>query len=74
MLKIKYSNEFSLSDVTLPQERFKYARDPNIYTLLEYNVDRLLAPCRKKVVLKPKNSSYKIGKASIKTDDTKHDQ
>jgi len=39
-----YLNEFPLSDVELLDGPFKQARDLNIKTLLEYNVDRLLAP------------------------------
>jgi DUF1680 family protein len=54
-----YHNEFSLSDVTLLDGPFKQARDLNIKTLLEYNVDRLLAPYRKEAGLTPKDSSYK---------------
>src|SRR5690242_1154499 len=54
-----YHNEFPLSDVTLLDGPFKKARDLNIKTLLEYNVDRLLAPYRKEAGLTPKDSSYK---------------
>lgn len=54
-----YHNEFPLSDITLLDGPFKHARDLNIQTLLEYNVDRLLAPYRKEAGLTPKDSSYK---------------
>jgi DUF1680 family protein len=54
-----YHNEFPLSDVTLLDGPFKKARDLNIKTLLEYNVERLLAPYRKEAGLTPKDSSYK---------------
>jgi uncharacterized protein len=53
-----YANEFPLSDVRLSGGPFKHARDLNIKTLLEYNVDRLLAPYRKEAGLTPKDSSY----------------
>ena len=54
-----YHNEFPISDVTLLDGSFKHARDLNIHTLLEYNVDRLLAPYLKGAGLTPKDSSYK---------------
>ncbi len=54
-----YHNEFPLSDVTLLAGPFKTARDLNVKTLLEYKVDRLLAPYRKEAGLTPKDSSYK---------------
>ncbi|MEP6684680.1 MAG: glycoside hydrolase family 127 protein [Parafilimonas sp.] len=54
-----YSNEFSLGEVKLLDSPFKQARDLNIKTLLQYNVDRLLAPYRKEAGLTPKDSSYK---------------
>ena len=46
-----YSNEFSLSDVTLLDGPFKHARDVNIKVLLEYDVDRLLQPFLKEAGL-----------------------
>lgn len=54
-----YANTFSLADVTLLNGPFKHARDLNIKTLLQYNVDRLLAPYRKEAGLTPKDSSYR---------------
>jgi len=54
-----YNNEFSLSEVALLNGPFKQARDLNIKTLLQYNVDRLLASYRKEAGLQPKDSSYK---------------
>jgi DUF1680 family protein len=53
-----YFNEFSLSEITLLNSPFKHARDLNIKTLLQYNVDRLLSPYRKEAGLQPKDSSY----------------
>ncbi|MBB3188115.1 glycoside hydrolase family 127 protein [Microbacter margulisiae] len=53
-----YPNEFPLKDVKLLDGPFKHARDLNIQTLLQYNVDRLLAPYRKAAGLKPKAPSY----------------
>ncbi|HEY8659784.1 MAG TPA: glycoside hydrolase family 127 protein [Hanamia sp.] len=53
-----YHNEFPLGDVKLSDSPFKHARDLNIHTLLEYKVDRLLAPYRKEAGLTPKDSSY----------------
>jgi uncharacterized protein len=53
-----YSNTFSLSDVTLLEGPFKHARDLNIETLLQYDVDRLLAPYRKEAGLPLKGLSY----------------
>lgn len=54
-----YPNEFPLSDVQLTASPFKHARDLNIQTLLQYNVDRLLAGYRKEAGLQPKDSIYK---------------
>lgn len=54
-----YPNEFRLIEVTLSDGPFKQARDLNIKTLLQYNIDRLLAPYRKEAGLQPKDSSYK---------------
>ncbi len=53
-----YQNTFPLGDVTLSDGPFKHARDLNIQTLLQYNVDRLLAPYRKESGLAPRDSSY----------------
>ena len=53
-----YPNEFALNDVRLLDGPFKHARDLNIKTLLQYKVDRLLAPYRKEAGLTPKDSSY----------------
>ena len=41
-----YPNEFPSKDVILLDGPFKHARDLNIQTLLQYNVDRLIAPFR----------------------------
>ena len=53
-----YTNEFPLGDVKLLDGPFKHAQDLNIQTLLEYNVDRLLAPYRKEAGLPAKATSY----------------
>ena len=53
-----YPNEFPLKDVTLLDGPFKHARDLNIQTLLQYDVDRLLAPFRKEAGLPEKASFY----------------
>ncbi len=54
-----YFNEFPLQDVKLLDGPFKHARDLNIEVLLEYDVDRLLAPYRKEAGLPAKAESYK---------------
>ncbi|MGQ1891656.1 beta-L-arabinofuranosidase domain-containing protein [Thermophagus sp. OGC60D27] len=53
-----YKNVFPISDVTLLNGPFKYARDLNIEVLLKYDVDRLLAPYRKVAGLPQKAESY----------------
>ena len=53
-----YPNEFPLSDVKLLDGPFKHARDINIHTLLQYDVDRLLAAYRKEAGLPAKASGY----------------
>lgn len=53
-----YPNTFPLSDVTLLSGPFQHARDLNIKTLLQYDVDRLLNPYRKEAGLPEKASSY----------------
>ncbi|MBN9385808.1 MAG: glycoside hydrolase family 127 protein [Chitinophagaceae bacterium] len=53
-----YLNEFPLRDVALLDGPFKRARDLNIKTLLQYDMDRLLAPYRKEAGLTPKGASY----------------
>lgn len=52
-----YSNEFPIGDITLLDGPFKHARDLNIEVLLEYDVDRLLAPFRHEAGL-PKKAEY----------------
>ncbi len=54
-----YPNEFQLQDVKLLDGPFKHARDLNIEILLDYNVDRMLAPYRKEAGLTPRGESYK---------------
>lgn len=53
-----YHNTFPLSDVTLLDGMFKHARDLNIEVLLQYSVDRLLAPYRKEAGLPEKAPGY----------------
>jgi DUF1680 family protein len=53
-----YQNTFPLREVTLLEGPFKHARDLNIQTLLQYDVDRLLAPYRKEAGLTSKASGY----------------
>ncbi len=53
-----YSNQFPLSDVKLLNGRFKEAQDLNLEVLLQYDVDRLLAPYRKEAGLPPKAEAY----------------
>lgn len=53
-----YTNEFPLGDVTLLDGPFKHAAELNIQTLLQYDVDRLLAPYRKEAGLPAKAVSY----------------
>lgn len=53
-----YKNEFPLSDVKLLDSQFKHARDLNIQVLLQYDVDRFLAPYRKEAGLPAKAKSY----------------
>ena len=53
-----YSNSFSLAEVSLLEGPFKHARDLNIQTLLQYDVDRLLNPYRKEAGLPEKALSY----------------
>lgn len=52
------ANEFALSDVQLLDGPLKDARDLNIKVLLDYDVDRLLAPFRKEAGLEPKAESF----------------
>lgn len=53
-----YPNEFPLADVKLLDGPFKHAQDLNIQVLLEYNVERLLAPYRKEAGLPEKAKLY----------------
>jgi DUF1680 family protein len=53
-----YSNTFHASEVVLLDGPFKHARDLNIQHLLQYDVDRLLAPYRKEAGLEPRAESY----------------
>ncbi|MFY0685792.1 MAG: glycoside hydrolase family 127 protein [Cyclobacteriaceae bacterium] len=53
-----YANEFDLSEIQLLDGPFKQARDLNIKVLLQYDVDRLLAPYLKEAGLPPKADSY----------------
>ncbi len=53
-----YSNEFPLGDVKLLDSPFKKAMDLNVNTLLEYDIDRLLAPYLKEAGLTPKGEDF----------------
>jgi DUF1680 family protein len=53
-----YSNTFSLTNVKLLDGPFKHARDLNVTTLLQYDVDRFLAPYLKEAGLTPKAQNY----------------
>jgi len=53
-----YKNEFPLSDVKLLDGPFKHARDLNLEVLLQYDVDRLLAPYRKEAGLTERKETY----------------
>lgn len=53
-----YKDQFPLSDVTLLEGPFRHARDLNIQVLLQYDVDRLLAPYRKVAGLPEKSPGY----------------
>lgn len=57
-----YPNEFSLSDVQLLDGPFKHACDLNVDVLLQYDVDRLLAPFRKRPACSPRASFFQTGK------------
>lgn len=53
-----YNNSFPLGDVVLKDQIFKHARDLNIQTLIQYDVDRLLAGFRKIAGLPEKAKIY----------------
>jgi DUF1680 family protein len=53
-----YENTFPLSEVLLLDGPFKKAQDLNTKTLLQYDVDRLLAPFRKEAGLPENAKSY----------------
>ncbi len=53
-----YGNAFNLSDVQLLPGVLKHAQEVNTHTLLQYDVDRLLAPYRKEAGLPAKAESY----------------
>ena len=53
-----YHNTFSLSDVKLLDGPFKQACDLNVEVLLQYDLDRLLAPFLKEAGLTPKGESF----------------
>ena len=44
-----YGNAFPLSDVKLLEGPFQHAQELNIHVLLEYDLDRLIAPFRKEI-------------------------
>lgn len=53
-----YPKLFNAADVTLLDGPFKHARDLNIEVLLQYDVDRMLAPILHETGLKPKGEYY----------------
>src|SRR5690554_1819688 len=53
-----YSNAFELNDVRLLDSPFKHATDLNTEILLQYDVDRLLAPFLKQAGLPAKAESF----------------
>src|SRR6187402_34555 len=53
-----YPGIFPLGDVQLSEGPLQHARDLNIKVLLEYDVDRLLAPYRKEAGLTPKGKDF----------------
>lgn len=53
-----YPNTFPLGDVVLLDGPFKHARDLNVKVILQYDVNRLLAPYRKEAGLSEKAKSY----------------
>lgn len=53
-----YGHAFSLSDVELLDGPFKHAQDLNVKVLLEYDVDRLLAPFLLQAGLEPKGELF----------------
>ena len=53
-----YHDTFPSKDVVLTDGPFKHARDLNIRTLLQYDVDRLLAPYRKEAGLPAKATGF----------------
>ncbi len=53
-----HPNIFPLADVVLHEGPLTHARDLNIKHLLQYDMDRLLAPYRKEAGLDPKAESY----------------
>jgi hypothetical protein len=53
-----YPNEFDLDEVILLDSPLKEGRDLNIKVLLQYDVDRLLAPYHIQAGLKPKSVAY----------------
>lgn len=59
-----YDNEFDLGDVQLLDSPFKHALDLNTEVLLQYDVDRLLAPYLKAAGLEPKGESFPTGMVS----------
>ena len=53
-----YTNSFFLGDVKLLDGPFKHAQELNIKTLLQYDINRFLAPYLKAAGLKPKAENY----------------
>lgn len=53
-----YTNTFDLSDVELLDGPFKHAQDLNVEHLLQYDIDRLLAPFLLQAGLEPKGELF----------------
>ncbi|WP_400263199.1 glycoside hydrolase family 127 protein [Sphingobacterium sp. SG20118] len=53
-----YHHTFDLGDVKLLESPFLHAQNLNVETLLEYDVDRLLAPFLKEAGIEPKAPSF----------------
>lgn len=49
---------FSLQEVEITEGPFRHAQDLNLKTILEYDVDRLLAPYLREAGLEPKGESF----------------
>ena len=53
-----YGQSFPLTDVRITGGAFRHAQDLNVDVLLQYDIDRLIAPYRKEAGLTPKGESF----------------